>query len=128
MKRSRQYTAGLACIALSLVVFVNLLSGGDRPSENREAVARDLTTLALRAQDYYRRGLWEGGGGGSFEGLTMSRLTAKPITPNSVLTIRSVTHNSAELCGTGTQRGNDGQRIAIIMVVFADSMSVIFPN
>ena len=128
MKCSRQCVAGLTCIALSLVIFVNLLAGGDRGNNSREGVARDLTTLALRAQDYYRRGLWEGGGGGSFYGLTMSKLTAKATTPNSMCTIRTVTHTSVELSGTGTQRGNDGQPIMGIMVVFADSRAVIWPN
>lgn len=128
MKRSRQYTAGLACILLSLGVFVNLLSGGDRQSENREAVARDLTTLALRAQDYYRRGLWEGGGGGSFNGLTLSKLTAKATTPNCIFSTGYVTQTCAAFSGTGTQRGQDGLPILVNMIVFADSMAITWLN
>ena len=128
MKRTRKGTFTTIGIVISLLLVISLVLGGDLQRQNREGLARDLTTLALRAQDYYRKAIWEGGGGGTFDGLVMSKLTAKPVTPNGELRVEDAYGNVLRLIATGTQRGNDGQLLLVVMEVFPDSTQVLYCN
>ena len=134
MKHIRQCFTTVIGVVLSLTLLMAVVPGSDLRTQNRQALSRDLTNLALRAQDYYRRAMSDGGGGNSFTGLTadaagMSKLTAKPITPNGLLVIRTAgTAVSIELCGFGVERGGDGNPITIRTLVFADSMFAMYTN
>jgi hypothetical protein len=110
------------------------MRGEDPVTANREALTRDLTNLALRAQDFYHRPYSKGGGQGSFVWLTadasgLARLTPKPMSSNgwfSILTAGTAT--SVVLRGLGTQRGTDGNPLIFDITVLADSTSIVFNN
>jgi hypothetical protein len=113
---------------------VEVMRGEDPRSANKEALARDLQNLALRAQDYYSRPMSKGGGQGSFTGLTadaagLAKLTSKATNADgtfSILTAGNAT--SIELQGIGTQIGTDGCLLSVDLQVFADSTYMTFNN
>jgi len=125
-----------AAIAVILITTccVEVMRAEDPTMANREALARDLANLALRAQDYYHRPSSKGGGGGSFVLLTadaagLSRLTSKVTNSNGTYQISTAgTATSVVITGNGTMKGTDGNPLDFDMTVFADSMSLIINN
>ena len=121
----------LGVIVVGIAVAVGITMFQDNAgSSNRDAVASDLTNLASRAQQYYRRPSSVGGGGNTFSGLTMAELTVKPTNANGVyalLTGGSAT--SVVITGTGVEKGNDAaSAISMSVTVFADSTFVSESN
>ena len=123
----------VATILITLC-FAEVMRGEDPVMANREALARDLTNLALRAQDFYHRPLSKGGGQGSFVLLTadlpgMAKLTSKVINSNGTYSIwMAGTATQVVLSGRGTQKGSDGSPLYFHIQVFADSMYMTFNN
>jgi hypothetical protein len=135
--REMKRVQNLVLISIAAVMVtlccVEVVRGEDPAMSNREAVTRDLTNLALRAQDFYYRPTAKGGGQGSFVLLTASTgihmLASKPTNSNGTYWILTAgTATSVVLHGQGTARGTDGNSISIDMQVFADSTSVWFNN
>lgn len=130
-----QYVVVIVFVAVLVVVCsVEVMRAEDPNMANREALLRDLTNLAVRAQDYYHRPMSKGGGQGEFSGLTASaaglaKLTSKSTNSNgsfSIITAGDGT--SVELLGLGTQIGTDGSPIYISILIFADSTYATFAN
>jgi hypothetical protein len=130
---------GLVLIAIAALLIslccVEVMRGEDPRMANREAVERDLRTLALRAQEYYARPAATGGGQGAFdnsrggEGLCLiTQLASKPLNSNGSYIIGIVTASSVVLTGVGTQLGNDGCPVSVVEIVFPDSVYVMYPN
>jgi hypothetical protein len=114
---------------------VEVMRGEDPPTANREALERDLWTLALRAQEYYFRPAAKGGGQGAFDnskggaGLCwIAQLASKPSSSNGSFTLGTVTATCVVLTATGTQRGTDGNLIQVNEIVFPDSIFLTFNN
>ena len=90
----------LGVIVLGIAVAVGITMFWDSSvSANRDGLTNDLSSLASRAQQYYRRPSYLGGGGNSFGGLSadaagIGKLTNKPNNGNGTYTIASP--------GTGT--------------------------
>jgi len=130
MERFQTLGLLLAGVVLAIVLCYLVAFTGDNPrTANREAVMRDLTNLAIRAQDYYRRPMALGGGQGSFAAMTadatgLAKLTSKPINANGTYSIAvSGTATEMVLKGIGTEKGLDGiSLVDINMHVLADSM------
>ncbi|HCV44225.1 MAG TPA: hypothetical protein DGH68_12125 [Bacteroidetes bacterium] len=128
----------LVLIAIGAILItlccVEVMRGEDPRSANKEALARDLSNLALRAQDYYHRPISKGGGQGTFTGLTcdaagLAKLTSKGMNVDGTFSILTAgCGTSVELQAVGTQLGTDGSLIFIRIDVFADSTYITFCN
>lgn len=120
----------LGVIVVGIAVAVGITMFQDNASSsNRDAVTNDLVNLASRAQQYYRRPSSVGGGGNTFNGLTLAELTAKPTNSNGVYSLSTGgSATSVVITGTGVEKGNDAaSAISMSVTVFADSttMSVV---
>jgi len=103
--------------------------GDDLQSVNREAVKRDLSLLASRAQHYYRMPLDLGGGQGTFDGLTLAALTTRPVNANGSYSLTSAAGQTAVIEGYGTEVGDDVSTVIHITAnVLSDSSYFIEVN
>jgi hypothetical protein len=64
---------GVIVVGIAVVVGITMFQE-NAISANRDAVTNDLVNLAARAQQYYRRPVSLGGGGNSFEKMTLGNL------------------------------------------------------
>ncbi len=103
--------------------------------DNREILKHELQVLATEAQAFYHRSIAEGGGDGSFIGLSpgnegLYKLTAKPSTIDGDFFIkRQGDVNSVELMAIGTQRGMDSRLpVRLVMTVWAESTAIQVMN
>ena len=133
MKRVQNLVLIPIAAVLITMCSVEVVRGEDPAMANKEALTRDLTNLALRAQDFYYRPTAKGGGQGSFvlldAGTGMSRLTSKPTNSNGTYSILTAgTATNVVIHGNGTAKGTDGNYLSVDMTVFADSTSVVFNN
>lgn len=115
-------------VGLAVAAAVTLLNT-QASATNRDEVANDLMNYASRAQLFYRRPSTLGGGGQSFAGMTMTKLTPRPSNANGTY---SLTPDPAgpslpyvTLTGIGTEVGNDGtSNVKVVMYVYPDSVRV----
>lgn len=111
-------------VAVGVTMFID-----QSASSNRDAISTDLANFAAVAQGYYRRPSNLAGGQGTFNGLTIDRITSKTTNDNGTYELNpdpvSGSPVSVELIGTGKFAGMDGVNpVKVVMVVFADSMLV----
>ena len=120
----------LGVIVVGIAVAVGITMFQDNAvSANRDAVTNDLVNLASRAQQYYRRPTALGGGGSTFTGLTLPKLTAKPTNANGSYTLGTVAATSVPITGVGIEKGNDNSApINLTMTVLADSTYITINN
>lgn len=116
---------GVIIVGLAIATAVTLMNS-QATASNRDAVTNDLMNLSTRAQQYFRRPKMLGGGGHSFGGLTMRKITPKPTNPNGTYSLSPdpVTGTPAfvTLTGVGVEIGNDGSTpVTVVMTVWADS-------
>jgi hypothetical protein len=116
---------GVIIVGLAVAAAVTLMNTQSSAS-NRDAVTNDLLNLSTRAQQYYRRPRLLGGGGHSFNGLTMARISAKTSNPNGSYSLNpdpvGGTPAYVELIGIGIETGNDGSSpVKVVMKVWPDS-------
>jgi hypothetical protein len=119
---------GLVLIGIAIAVGMTMFAD-QATSENRDNLANDLAHFGSIARSYYRKPTSFGGGGYSFKGLTMSRITSKPSNDNGTysLTPDPVTGNPqfVTLTGIGTQTGLDGTtNVKVVMLVYPDSIKM----
>jgi hypothetical protein len=100
---------------------------------NRDSLSNDLVQLAAAAQKYYRRPENFGGGGNSFKGLTLAKLTTKPVTADGTCALSPDPapsgSTSITITATGTELGNDGAtHVSLTMTVMADSILLVTNN
>ncbi len=119
----------LGVIVVGIAVAVGITMFQDNAvSANRDAVTNDLVNLASRAQQYYRRPLALGGGGNSFTGVTLAKLTSKSSNANGVYALGTVNSTDVTITGTGTEKGTNGSSILVTMKVMSDSTYVTQSN
>jgi hypothetical protein len=120
-------TVALVLVALMVVVGLGLFAD-QAASTNRDEVVNDLAHYAVIARAYYRRPTSFGGGGNSFRGLTMGRISGKPVNENGTYSLSPDPAGPVDhvtLTGVGTEIGLDGEtNVKVEMVVFADSSQV----
>ena len=105
-------------VAVGLTIFKAQAAG-----QNRDAVWNDLNQLGARAQAFYRRPSFLGGGGKSF--LSFSLYTTEVKNDNGEYGITSKIIDEVIIQGTGTEIGNDQKNpVQIIMIVHPDTMYV----
>jgi len=112
----------LATIVVGIAVTVGIQMFADNAiSSNRDAVSSDLTSLAGRAQAYYRRPAIMGGGDHSFVGLTTDDAGIKKLTSlpggkndNGTFSISAAgTLNEVVIEGVGAERAGDGNPVKV---------------
>lgn len=119
----------LGIIVISLAIAMGLVFFTDQASAaNRDALTTDLSGLATRVQQYYRRPQVQGGGGRSFEGITMEYLTSRGTNINGSYTITSVSSNKLQIQASGRELSPDGSPLSVTMTVFPDSTYLVFNN
>lgn len=118
---------GVIIIGGAVIIGVTLFDD-NATSSNRDALTSDLTALGLRAQGYYRRPQVLGGGGNSFLGLTIQKLSSKPSNANGTYSVTSVSADQVVLDGVGLEKGSDGRNLSVTVTVFSDSTAVVTNN
>jgi hypothetical protein len=97
---------GVIIVGIAIVVGINLFQSSAIDA-NRNAIIKDLTTLAMKAQEYYKKPASLGGGGNSFVGFTIP--TGLGTNANGTFTISTAgTATTIVFQGVGTETGNDG--------------------
>lgn len=97
---------GVIIVGIAIVVGINLFQAS-AIDQNRNAIIKDLTTLASKAQEYYKKPTSMGGGGNSFVGFAIP--TGLSTNANGTFAISgSATATQIVFTGTGTETGNDG--------------------
>jgi len=124
----------LLLIAVGVVIIGIMIAVGmtmfhdQAASTNRDEVANDLAHFASIARSYYRRPSTYGGGDYSFRGLTMLKITSKPVNDNGTYTLTpdpvGGTPDHVTLTGVGTETGIDGTNVRVVMYVYPDSDKV----
>jgi len=121
-------------VLIGIMVAIGIFMFKDQSSAtNRDQVSNDLVNLAAQAQKYYRRPATLGGGSSSFGGLTLGRLTSKPINANGEYTLTPDPAPggavSITITGEGTETGNDGENpVMMTMTVGVDSILIVANN
>lgn len=121
----------LAVCVVGVMVSVGVITLQEalRP-DNRVELVQDLRTLAGEAQAFYRRPLDQGGGEGTFLGLTanrqgITRLTPRPSTTHGDFFVKRAGNiHTVELLAVGVAPGKDPRYpVRIAMTVWADSLA-----
>jgi type II secretory pathway pseudopilin PulG len=119
---------GTVIVGIATAVAISLFKD-QAAATNRDEVVNDLAHYATAAQGYYRKPRILGGGGSSFNGLTMEAVTATPSQLNGTYTLdpNPVGGDPAfvTLTGVGTEQGNNGtENVKVVMYVYPDSVLV----
>jgi hypothetical protein len=124
----------LGTIVVGVAVVIGITMFQDNAiSANRDAVTNDLVALGARAQQYYRRPIPVGGGGTSFEGLTMAKLVGPAqgdewVNPNGTYSIVGTpTKEEVNIKGIGFEK-TDGQFVEVHCRVIQDSLQTTVIN
>ncbi len=98
-------------IAVSVVMFRD-----NGVSSNRDALRADLLLLASKAKQYYRRPISMGGGGYSFDGLTMSKIVTSQFSDSNANGSYTLTVNNSKeilLKGIGHIQLDNGSKTEV---------------
>ncbi|HTY01040.1 MAG TPA: hypothetical protein VMG09_13520 [Bacteroidota bacterium] len=120
----------IAAVVLAVAVAVGVTMFRDQAaSSNRDELEMDLAQLGVRAQTYFRRPTTLGGGGGSFSGLTMQKLTSRVNNLNGSYSLDPDPvpggTSFVKITGIGTEVADDGQHVKVVMQVMPDSMFTV---
>ena len=121
-------------VIVGIMIAVGLFMFRDQAAATaRDSISNDLVALASASQKYYRRPVTFGGGGRSFGGLTMSKLTTKPHTANGDYVLSPdpapASATSITIIGSGKELGSDGALpVRLTMTVMADSILLVTDN
>ncbi len=107
----------------------------DSSVDYRQAIYTDLKKLASEAQAYRLRSFEEGGGDGTFIGLTstlqgIEKLGKTRLTPHAKYSIKkSGNSKSVQILAIGHLPGNDARKpIKMLITVFAETTSIAVLN
>ncbi|MFQ5799740.1 MAG: hypothetical protein ACE5H0_13750 [Bacteroidota bacterium] len=113
-------------VGIAVAVGINLFRES-AVSSARDALVTDLNAFGARAQAYYRRPKLVGGGGYSFDAITIFDLTQSPNNENGRYYISSKSSSQVEITGIGKEVvGNDSLEVRVL--VTADSLALTIIN
>ncbi|MBN2413485.1 hypothetical protein JXQ31_17535 [candidate division KSB1 bacterium] len=120
----------LVLILVSIAIFVGIdMFKSWADTSNLEGVTNDLLFLANRAQEYYIKPVAMGGGGYSFERITIQDITDRPENENGAYSVVSVSSDKLILKGEGNRDADqDGTNCIVRVNIFSDSVGVEFLN
>jgi len=112
-------------VGIAIVMGINMF-GENAVQANQDAVTQDVLTIASRAQGWYRRPTQMGGGGRTFDGMTLATLNFGGTSDNGIYDIGAPTGQSFTVTGTGTEDGDsDGQALKVSVTVYPDSVGTM---
>ncbi|MGD0338967.1 MAG: hypothetical protein ABSB78_09280 [Bacteroidota bacterium] len=119
---------GVIIVGIAVAVGITMFKT-NAVSANRDALVGDMTNIAARAQQHYRRPISLGGGGGDFTkggakgtGFELAPKEAK--NPNGSYVVTSISAGQIVLTGTGTEIGdNNTSPVVMVMTVAPDSIT-----
>jgi type II secretory pathway pseudopilin PulG len=121
-------------VGIMISVGVITLQEALRP-DNRTQLTTDLLALAREAQAFYRRPMEQGGGEGTFLGLTtnmkgIQRLTSRPSNAHGDYFVKRAGNlHSVELLGVGVTPGRDPRYpVRLAMLIWPDSTIITTLN
>ena len=111
-------------VGVSIVMGINMF-GENAAQANQDAVTQDVLTIASRAQGWFRRPVQLGGGGRSFNGVTLAGLNfATPNDNGSYAATVTAGGDSLRIVGTGNENPDGaGGNLAVTVDVGADGVS-----
>ena len=125
---------GVCIIGIAISTGIIIIQS-DPSINHRQTIYSDLKNLAAEAQAYRQRSFEEGGGDGTFIGLTstlqgIEKLTKTRLTPHAEYEIKkSGNSHSIEIIAVGHSPGNDTRKpIKMLMTVFPESTSIAVLN
>jgi len=111
---------GVIIVGIAVAVGITMFKT-NAVAANRDALVGDLTNLAARAHQYYRRPTSLGGGGQSFVGFTLTGRELR--NPNMSADVTStVTATNVTFVATGTEKGSSDAYITVTMQISADKI------
>ncbi|MCD6335380.1 MAG: hypothetical protein DRP97_01300 [Candidatus Latescibacterota bacterium] len=114
---------GVMLVGIALVVGIQML-GENTAAANLDAVIADCTSLAIRAQTWYKRPSILEGAGRSFAYFSLSAIGADSVNAHGTYSISRLTEDSFVLTGTGIEDPNrDGNPLTVSFTVYADALS-----
>lgn len=122
---------GTIIVGVAVAVAIGLFNS-QAAATNRDEIANDLAHYATMAQGYFRKPRALGGGGRSFNGLTMSKITLVYQHPRHLNGTYSLDPDPVSsdppfvtFVGIGTETGNNGTaKVKVVMYVYPDSVTV----
>ncbi len=120
---------GVIIVGIAVAVGITMFKT-NAVAANRDALVNDLTQLAARAHQFYRRPASLGGGGQKFTGFSATLTTKELLNPNMSKAI-AVTEGAQQLTflAYGSEMNADGNPIQVQMVVDPDSINATtFPE
>jgi len=124
----------IGVVVVGIMIAVGMFMFRDQAAAtSRDSISNDLVALATASQKYYRRPSTFGGGGQSFGGLTMSKMTTKPSNANGDYALSPDPAppgtTTIVITGTGIELGTDGTTpVKLTMTVMADSILLVTTN
>ncbi len=117
----------LTVIIVALMVAVSIAMFMDQAAaSNRDAISNDLVSYASKAQEYVRRPVMLGGGGGSFIGWD---IPGERKNADGSFDISAITPTSVDIEGVGIELGFDSVNpVKLVIKVSADSVKVVEVN
>jgi len=119
---------GVIIVGIAVAVGITMFKT-NAVSANRDALIGDMTNLAARAQQFYRRPVSLGGGGGVFDAskgaAAAFALTGKESSnPNGTYSIPTPGAQRITLEGLGTEISDDGSGLAVKVQMIVDPDSI----
>jgi len=99
-------------VGIAIYVGVSMFSA-NTVEDSRNAIIVDLQNFAARANAYYWKPTTQGGGGKSFDGITMSHVYPMEENPNARYHIESVQNDQCVISGVGKIVTTNGDSIRV---------------
>ena len=104
---------GVLLVGIAIAVGVTMFQGNAIES-TRNAIVNDLGFFAQRARAYYNKPTTSGGGGRSFNGLTLGALSSMNENANGLFFLESADEEECVILGVGrVVAGDDSVRVRI---------------
>ena len=104
---------GVLLVGIAIAVGVTMFQGNAIES-TRNAIVNDLGFFAQRARAYYNKPTTSGGGGRSFNGLTLGALSSMSENANGLFFLESADEEECVILGVGrVVAGEDSVRVRI---------------
>lgn len=117
---------GVIIVGMAIMVGITMFAK-NAADQNRDQVWEDLNMICARAQAFYRKPVFLGGGGRDFQRFTLPPSMAH--NDNGDYIISSASTDYAIFKGTGTEVGDDGLApVCVYMKVMVDTMWVDFES
>lgn len=109
-------------VGLATIVAINTMQE-TRANANYDAIRQTILDASVRAQGYYMKNSMIGGGGNSFEGITLKDIEIVSDHEHGEFSITDATSNSLTITAIPAAGGDN-----IVGVIYADRMEFVDPE